>query len=46
MVKLIEKEIMNKKKINQISKNCIKFSEKFDRDIVVKQVVNLYEKSL
>ena len=46
MVKLIEKELPNKKKMKQISKNCIKYSKKFDRDLVVRKVVKLYEKSL
>jgi len=46
MVKLIEKELPNKKKMEQIGKNCIKYSKKFDRDLIVKKVVKLYEKSL
>jgi len=46
MVKLIEKELPNKKKMEQIAKNCIKYSKKFDRDLIVKKVVKLYEKSL
>ena len=46
MVKIIEKEALNKIKIKQISKNCIKFSKKFDRDLIVRKIVKLYEKSL
>ena len=46
MVKLIEKEALNKKKMQQISKNCIKLSDKFNRDLIVKKVIKLYEKSL
>ena len=46
MVKIIEKEAINKIKIKQISKNCIKFSKKFDRDLIVRKIVKLYEKSL
>tara|TARA_B110000027_G_scaffold133898_1_gene163823 strand:- start:340 stop:1437 length:1098 start_codon:yes stop_codon:yes gene_type:complete len=46
MVRIIEKEVLNKKKMQQISKNCIKFSKKFDRDLVVEKIVKLYEKSL
>ena len=46
MIKIIEKTITNKKKLNQISKNCIKYSKKFNRDFIVEKVLKLYEESI
>lgn len=44
MVKLIETETRNKKNLKKISNNCINYSKKFDREVIVKKVINLYEK--
>ena len=43
LVKLIEKEILNKKKLKYMSQNCISYSKKFDRNKIVKKIVNLYD---
>jgi glycosyltransferase involved in cell wall biosynthesis len=44
MINVIEDKIKNKNNLKRISKNCIKYSKKFDREVVIQKVVNLYEK--
>ena len=43
MIKIIEKTIKDKKRLNQISKNCIEYSKRFNRDIIVDKVIKMYD---
>ncbi len=45
MIRIIEKFYNNKRQLNLISKNCLKYSTKFDRKKIVSKIVKLYEKS-
>ena len=46
LVKVIEKEILNKKKLKYMAQNCVFYSKKFDRNIIVKKIVSLYDQCL
>ena len=43
IIKIIEKEILNKNKLRTMSKNCLSYSKKFDRTVIVKKIIQLYD---